>query len=150
MVFWPSYPWYIDPPYPCPDGILTPLPMVYRPPYPWYFDPLLMEYRPPYTWYFDLPAYLLIINGGVNIPWGFNLPYRRGSVFYKGVQYTMDENWPWGQFTMRFKIPYETSLEWHFAKRNIFTGKVAWNSYLTHGLRQGYLTRLKIGTVLSN
>jgi hypothetical protein len=27
-------------------------------------------------------------------------------------------------------------LEWHFAKRNIFTGKVAWNSYLTHGLRK--------------
>jgi hypothetical protein len=34
----------------------------------------------------------------------------------------------------------------YFAKRNIFMGKVAWNSYLTHGLRQGYLTRLKIGT----
>jgi hypothetical protein len=32
----------------------------------------------------------------------------------------------------------------YFAKRNIFTGKVAWNSYLTNGLRQGYLTRLKI------
>jgi hypothetical protein len=26
-------------------------------------------------------------------------------------------------------------IQWHFAKRNIFTGKVAWNSYLTHGLR---------------
>ena len=38
----------------------------------------------------------------------------------------------------------------HFVKRNIFMGKVAWNSYLTHGLRQGYLTRLKIGTVLSH
>ena len=25
--------------------------------------------------------------------------------------------------------------QWHFAKRSIFTGKVAWNSYLTHGLR---------------
>ena len=25
--------------------------------------------------------------------------------------------------------------QWHFAKHNIFTGKVAWNSYLTHGLR---------------
>jgi hypothetical protein len=25
--------------------------------------------------------------------------------------------------------------QWHFAKRNIFTGKVALNSYLTHGLR---------------
>ena len=26
-------------------------------------------------------------------------------------------------------------IQWHFAKRNIFTGKVAWNSYLTNGLR---------------
>ena len=27
-------------------------------------------------------------------------------------------------------------IQWHFAKRNIFTGKVAWNqSYLTYGLR---------------
>ena len=26
-------------------------------------------------------------------------------------------------------------IQWHFAKRNIFTGKVAWNSDLTHGLR---------------
>jgi hypothetical protein len=25
--------------------------------------------------------------------------------------------------------------QWHFVKCNIFTGKVAWNSYLTHGLR---------------
>ena len=25
--------------------------------------------------------------------------------------------------------------QWHFAKCNIFTGKVAWNSYLTHRLR---------------
>jgi hypothetical protein len=42
------------------------------------------------------------------IPWGFNLPYRGHSVFNKGVQYTMDDNWPWGQFTMGFKIPYDT------------------------------------------
>ena len=26
-------------------------------------------------------------------------------------------------------------IQWHFAKRSIFTGKVAWNSHLTHGLR---------------
>ena len=26
-------------------------------------------------------------------------------------------------------------IQWHFAKRSIFMGKVAWNSYLTHGLR---------------
>jgi hypothetical protein len=30
--------------------------------------------------------------GGVKIPWGFNLPYREGAVFNKGVQYMMDEN----------------------------------------------------------
>jgi hypothetical protein len=51
MVFWPTYPWYIDTPI---HGILTPLPMVYRTPYPWYFDP---------------SAYLSIRNEGVNIPW---------------------------------------------------------------------------------
>ena len=28
-----------------------------------------------------------------------------------------------------------TLVQWHFAKRNIFTGKVAWNSYLTPRLR---------------
>ena len=42
MVFWPPYPWYIDPPT---HGILILLPMVFWPPYPWYFDP--------YPWYFD-------------------------------------------------------------------------------------------------
>ena len=26
-------------------------------------------------------------------------------------------------------------IQWHFAKRNFYTGKVAWNSYLTNGLR---------------
>ena len=26
-------------------------------------------------------------------------------------------------------------IQWHFAKCNIFMGKVAWNFYLTHGLR---------------
>ena len=39
---------------------------------------------------------------------GFNLPYRGGSVFNKGVQYTMDVNRPRVQFTMGFKIPYDT------------------------------------------
>jgi hypothetical protein len=31
---------------------------------------------------------------------GFNLPYRGGSVFNKGVQYTMDVNWPRVQNTI--------------------------------------------------
>ena len=54
MVFWPPYPWYIDPPT---HGILTPLSMVYWPPYPWYIDPLThgiatplpMVFWPPYS-----------------------------------------------------------------------------------------------------
>ena len=45
--------------------------------------------------------------GGFKIPWGFNLPYRGGSVFNKGVQYTTDVNRPRVQFTMGFKIPYD-------------------------------------------
>ena len=103
MVFWPPYPWYIDTPT---HGILNPLPMVYRPPYQWYFGPLPIEYRPLYTWYFDPPAYLLIRNGGSKYHTGGG----GGSVFNKGVQYTMDVNWPWVQFTMGFKIPYDTGI----------------------------------------
>ena len=48
--------------------------------------------------------------GGFKIPWGFNLPYRGSSVFNKGVQYTMDVNRPQVQFTMGFKIPYDTGV----------------------------------------
>ena len=89
---------------------------VYQPPYPWYIDPLThgiltalpMEYQPTYTWYFDLPAYLLIRNGGSKYYGGSIYHTGGGSVFNKGVQYTMDENWPRGQFTMGFKIPYDT------------------------------------------
>jgi hypothetical protein len=37
IMYWPSYPWYIDPPA---HGLLTHLPMVYWPPYPWHIiDP---------------------------------------------------------------------------------------------------------------
>ena len=128
MVYWPPYPWYIDPPT---HGILTPLPMGYRTPYPWYFDPLSLvywtpypwyidppihgilthlpiEYRPPYTWYFDLFAYLLIRNGGVQNTMGVQFTIQVGSIFNKGVQYTMDVNRPQVQFTMGFKKPYHT------------------------------------------
>ena len=97
MVYWPPYPWYIDP---LTHGIVTPLSMVYRPPLP-------MVYRPPYPWYFDLTAYLLIRNGG-------------GSIFNKGVQYTMDVNRPRVQFTMEFKIPYDTGLYKVYFKKTIF------------------------------
>jgi hypothetical protein len=130
MVFWPPYPWYFDPPI---HGILTPLPMLYWPPYPWYIDnpthgilnPLLMVYRlsyawyfdppshrisTPYTWYFDLPAYFFIINGGVQNTTGVQFTIQGGSVFNKGVQYTMDVNRSRVQFTMGFKIPYDTGI----------------------------------------
>ena len=113
MVYQPPYPWNIDPPY---LWYFDPLPMVFWPPFPWYIDPpthgiltpLPMVYRPPYTWYFDLPAYLLIRNGGVQNTMGVQFTIQGGSVFNKGVQYTMDVNRPRVQFTMGFKIPYDT------------------------------------------
>ena len=91
--------WYFDPPI---HGISTPLPIVYWPPYPWYFDPPSNGIStPPYTWYFDLPAYLLIRNGGVKIPWGFNLPYRGGQFSIRGfnilwMKIDPGVNLPWG------------------------------------------------------
>ena len=39
---------------------------------------------------------------------GVQFTIQGGSVFNKGVQYTMDENGPRGQYTMGFKIPYDT------------------------------------------
>ena len=108
MAYRPLYPWYFDPPI---HVILTPLPMVYRPlpmvfwpTYPWYINPPTHRISTPYTWYFDLPAYFLIINGGVQFT------IQGGSVFSKGVQYTMDVNRPRVQFTMGFKIPYDTGI----------------------------------------
>jgi hypothetical protein len=77
MVFWPPYPWYIEP-------------MVFRSSYPWYFDshthgiltpfhgiltPLPMVFWPPthdiltpYPWYIN-PS-LLVEMRRVNLPWG--------------------------------------------------------------------------------
>jgi hypothetical protein len=110
MEYRPHYPWYIDPPT---YGILTPLPMVYWTPYhvpmvPFISTPLSMVFWSPYTWYFDLPAYLLIRNLGGQNTLGVQFTIQGGSVFNKGVQYTMDVNWPRVQFTMGFKIPYDT------------------------------------------
>jgi hypothetical protein len=57
---------------------------------------------------------------GVDIPWVRGSIYLRnrggskyhgGSVFNKGVQYTIDVNRPRVQFTMGFKIPYDTGLQ---------------------------------------
>ena len=101
------YPWNIDPPT---HGILNPLPMVYRLSYAWYFDPPSHRISTPYTWYFDLPAYFFIINGGVKNTTGVQSTIQGGSVFNKGVQYTMDVNRSRVQFTMGFKIPYDTGI----------------------------------------
>ena len=101
MVFWPPYPCNIDPPT---HGILTPLSMVYQPLYPWYFDPPTHRISTPLH---DILTSLHIFwleMGGFKIPWGFNLPYRRGSVFNKGVQYTMDVNRPRVQNTIWHRV----------------------------------------------
>jgi hypothetical protein len=80
MVFWPPtngiwspIPMVYRPTTHC---ILIPLPMVYRPRYPWYFYPPAHGISNPLPMVFLPPAYLLIRNGGVKIPWRFNLPYR--------------------------------------------------------------------------
>jgi hypothetical protein len=86
MVFWPPYPWYIDPPT---HGILTPLTMVYWPPYPWYIDL-------PNPWYINPPTH------GISSPllWYYELlSFGRnegGSIYHEGVQNTMTKNWPRG------------------------------------------------------
>ena len=120
IVYRPPYPWYIDP---STHGILNPLPMVYWPPYPWYFDP------PTHDILTSLHIFWLEMGGGgFKIPWGFNLPYRGGSIFNKGVQYTMDVNWPRVQFTMGFKVPYDTGTstrdKWRLLKQDIFEFRI--------------------------
>jgi hypothetical protein len=70
MVFWPTYPWYIDP-----------LSMVIWPPSQWYIEP-------PYPWYFDPSAYLLIRNEGVKVP------YRRVNIPWMKIDPGV--NLPWG------------------------------------------------------
>ena len=49
--------------------------------------------------------------GGVQNTMGFQFTIQGGSVFNKGVQYTMDVNRPWVQYTMGFKIPYDTGID---------------------------------------
>ena len=95
MVYWPPYPWYIDPPthcistpypwyiYPPTHGISTP------PPNPWYFDPhahgistpLPMVYQT-LLWYYELLSF------------GRN---EGSSIYHEGIQNTMTKNWPLGQ-----------------------------------------------------
>jgi hypothetical protein len=91
------YPWYVDPIsvvfWPPTHGISNPVPMVFWPP----IHGMLTH----------LPICWLSMRG-FKIPCGFNLPHRWGSVFNKGFQYIMGENWPRGQNTMGVKIPYDT------------------------------------------
>ena len=109
MVYWPPYPWYIDPPT---HGILTPLPMVYRPPIHGILTPLPIDIRPPtHDILASLPISWLEM-GGSKCHGGSIYHTGEGSVFNKGAQYTLDENWPRGQFTMGFKIPYDTGSIW--------------------------------------
>jgi hypothetical protein len=123
MVYRPLYPWYIDPPT---HSISTPLPMVYRPHYPWYIDPpthgiltpLPMEYRPPYLWYIKpslmvlwTPPSLLVEMRGVQFTMkGFKIQWQKIYPWVK-ISYV---NWPRGQFTMGFKIPYDTGTTYIF------------------------------------
>jgi hypothetical protein len=106
MLFWPPYPWYMDPPT---HGILTPLSMVYWPPIHGILTPPSHRISTPLHMIFWPPCISFDYKwGGVQNTMGFNLPYRGGSVFNKGVQYTMDVNRPRVQFTRGFKIPYDT------------------------------------------
>ena len=123
MEYRPPYPWYIDP---STHGILTPLSMVYRPPYPWYIDPPThgistpqpMVFWPPYLWYIK-PSLMVLWT-----PPSLLIEMRGGSIYHEGVQNTMTKiypwvkisyvNWPRGQFTMGFKIPYDTGTTYIF------------------------------------
>jgi hypothetical protein len=98
MVFWcpthgilTPYLWYIAPPPP-------PLSMVFWPTYPWYIDPLSMVIWPPYPWYFDPSAYLLIRNEGVKIPWGSM--FHTGGSIYHGWKLTPESLYHGGQNTI--------------------------------------------------
>jgi hypothetical protein len=116
MVYRPPYPWYIDP---LNHGISTPLPMVtvYWHPCLWNIDPPIYGISNPLLWYYE------------RLSFGGNV--KGGSIYLEGVQNTMTKNWPWGQntiwkiepgvkisyvnwprgqFTMGFKIPYDTRM----------------------------------------
>jgi hypothetical protein len=104
-IFWPTYPWYIEPPT---QGILNSLLMVYRTPIHGVSNSLPMVYQTPFPWYFEppthgillpLPIYWLEMRGGSKYH-EVESTIQGGSVFNKGVQYTMDENWPGVQNTI--------------------------------------------------
>jgi hypothetical protein len=49
---------------------------------------------------------------GVKIPWGFNLPYRRGQFSIRGF------NIPWMKIDPGVKIPYDTGVKIPYGKLN--------------------------------
>jgi hypothetical protein len=67
--------------------------MVYPTPFPWYFEP------PTHGILLPLPIYWLEMRGGSKYH-EVESTIQGGSVFNKGVQYTMDENWPGVQNTI--------------------------------------------------
>jgi hypothetical protein len=113
MVYWPPYPWYIDPPT---HGILTRLSMVFYPLPMVFWSPthgiisttLPVVYRPPYPWYIDIPTHgiltpLPMIYQPISyVLWTLSLlvEMRGGSIYHEGVQNTMTKNWPRGQNTI--------------------------------------------------
>jgi hypothetical protein len=94
MVFWPPYPWYIDPPT---HGILNPLPMVYQPPYPWYFAPLPIEYWPPtHDILTSLHIFWLEMGGSKYHVGSIYTPHGKlnpGSIYIHGILNPLIENW---------------------------------------------------------
>jgi len=75
MIFWPRYPWCNEPPT---HSILIP--------YSWYIeDPTHGNLTPPPSLVYWTPAISWLEMRRFKIPWWFNLPYRGGSVFNKGV-----------------------------------------------------------------
>ena len=94
IVYWPPYPWNIDP---TTHGISTPLPMVFWPPYPWYIEPLTydistpismvfwpllpIEYWPPTHDILTSLQNLLIRNGGVQNTMGVQFTIKEGFSF---------------------------------------------------------------------
>ena len=94
MIFWPTI-----------HGILTLPNHGILNPQPWYFDPLFMV--------FWSTAYLLIINKGVKVPWGFNFPYMNGQFLIRGVNIPGMKIDPW------VKIPLGQHTIWHWQRRQL-------------------------------
>lgn len=117
MVYRNPYPWYLETPN---HGISNPLFMVYQTPismvcqtpYPWYIEHHTHDILTPSLWYIESPTYLMIRNEWVQNTTRVQFTIQLRFIFNKGVQYTMNENWPLGQYSMGFKISYDTGLKY--------------------------------------